>query len=36
MQNAKEIFEGRWSDCPYEVVKKGQKRAYKIDKPAAE
>jgi malate synthase len=36
MQNAKEIFEGRWSDCHYEVVKKGQKRAYKINKPAAE
>src|SRR2546422_417085 len=30
MQNAKEIFEGRWADRPYEVVKKGQKRAYKI------
>jgi len=36
MQNAKEIFEGRWSDRPYEVVKKGKKRAYKIDKPAAQ
>src|SRR3989454_5950174 len=31
MQNAKEIFEGRWSDRPYEVVKKGQPRAYKIN-----
>src|SRR2546427_1267651 len=31
MQNAKEIFEGRWADRPYEVVKKGQKRAYKIN-----
>jgi malate synthase len=30
MQNAKEIFEGRWADRPYEVVKKGQKRAYRI------
>jgi len=30
MHNAKEIFEGRWADRPYEVVKKGQKRAYKI------
>src|SRR2546427_820896 len=30
LQNAKEIFEGRWADRPYEVVKKGQKRAYKI------
>src|SRR5712691_2243609 len=33
MQNAKEIFEGRWVDRPYEVTKKGQKRAYKINKP---
>jgi malate synthase len=31
LQNAKEIFEGRWVDRPYEVVKKGQKRAYKIE-----
>jgi malate synthase len=30
MQNAKEIFEGRWSNRPYEVVKKGQRRAYQI------
>jgi malate synthase len=36
MQNAKEIFEGRWGDRPYEVVKKGQKRAYKINKPPAQ
>src|SRR5262247_1009121 len=36
MQNAKEIFEGRWSDRPYEVVKKGKKRTYKIDKPATQ
>ncbi|MGB0034439.1 MAG: malate synthase [Candidatus Acidiferrales bacterium] len=31
LQNAKEILEGRWADRPYEVVKKGQKRAYKIN-----
>jgi malate synthase len=30
MQNAKEIFEGRWNGRPYEVLKKGQKRSYKI------
>jgi malate synthase len=30
MQNAKEIFEGRWADRPYEVVKKGKRRAYRI------
>ncbi len=30
MQNAKEILEGLWADRPYEVVKKGQSRAYKI------
>ncbi len=32
LQNAKEIFEGRWSDKPYEVVKKGKTRSYKINK----
>ncbi len=31
MQNAKEIFEGRWADRAYEVVKKGKKRSYKIN-----
>ena len=36
LQNAKEIFAGKWSDRPYEVVKKGKKRAYKIEKPAAQ
>jgi malate synthase len=30
LQNAKEIFEGRWNDRPYEVVKKGKTRAYRI------
>ena len=33
LQNAREIHEGRWENRPYEVVKKGKKRAYKIDKP---
>ncbi|MGB8770532.1 MAG: malate synthase [Candidatus Korobacteraceae bacterium] len=33
MQNAKEIFEGRWNGRPYEVVKKDKKRAYKINPP---
>ncbi|HMF90416.1 MAG TPA: malate synthase [Candidatus Angelobacter sp.] len=33
MQNAKEIFAGRWANRPYEVVKKGKKREYKINKP---
>lgn len=36
LQNAKEIFEGRWVDRPYEVVKKGQKRAYKINRSPAQ
>lgn len=36
MQNAREIHEGRWNDRPYEVVKKGKKRAYRITKPQAE
>ncbi|HLJ27010.1 MAG TPA: malate synthase [Candidatus Angelobacter sp.] len=31
--NAKEIFEGRWTGRAYEVVKKGKKREYKINKP---
>jgi len=30
LQNAKDIFEGRWTGRPYEVVKKGQPRTYKI------
>jgi malate synthase len=33
LENAKEIFEGRWTDRPYEVVKRGQKRAYRIKTP---
>jgi malate synthase len=33
LQNAKEILEGRWADRPYEVVKKGQQRTYRINKP---
>jgi len=36
LKNAKEIFEGRWVGRPYEVVKKGQKRAYKINTPQAQ
>ena len=30
MENAREIFEGRWTDHPYEVVKKGKTRKYEI------
>ncbi|HET7754041.1 MAG TPA: malate synthase [Anaeromyxobacteraceae bacterium] len=33
MQNAREIFEGRWNGKPYEVVKKGKTRAYRITTP---
>ena len=36
MQNAKEILEGRWTDRPYEVVKKGRPRAYRINTPPAQ
>jgi malate synthase len=36
MQNAKEIFEGRWADRAYEVEKKGRRRTYKINKPPAQ
>ena len=35
LQNAKEILEGRWANRPYEVVKKGQRRAYEITTPPA-
>jgi malate synthase len=31
LQNAKEILEGRWTGRPYEVVKKGQARAYTLN-----
>jgi len=33
VQNAKDIFQGRWTGKPYEVVKKDKKRAYKINRP---
>ncbi len=33
LQNAKEIFEGRWNGRPYEVTKKGKTRSYKINTP---
>ena len=36
LQNAKDIFDGRWKDRSYQVVKKGQPRSYKIDKPPAQ
>ena len=36
LENAKEIFEGRWTGRPYEVVKKGKKRAYKINTSSAQ
>ncbi len=36
MQNAKEIFQGRWTDRPYEVTKKGHQRAYRINKSPAQ
>jgi len=36
LQNAKDIFEGRWTGRPYEVVKKGQARSYKINRPPSE
>jgi malate synthase len=32
LRNAKEIFEGRWNDKPYEIRKKDKVRAYKIAK----
>ena len=33
LQNAKEIFAGKWNSQPYQVVKKGKTRSYAIDKP---
>ena len=33
MQNAREIHDGRWADRPYEVMKKGKKRVYRIERP---
>jgi malate synthase len=36
LQNAKEIFEGGWANRPYEVVKKGKKREYRINKPPSQ
>ena len=36
MQNAREIFAGTWDTKPYEVVKKGKTRAYRIDRPPAQ
>jgi malate synthase len=36
LQNAKEILEGRWENRAYEVVKKGERRTYKINKPPSE
>jgi malate synthase len=33
LQNAKDIFQGRWTGKQYEVVKKDKKRVYKIDRP---
>ena len=35
LQNAKEVFEGRWTGRPYEVAKKGKPRTYSIQKPQA-
>ena len=32
LQNAKEVFAGGWNNKPYEVVKKGKKREYRITK----
>jgi malate synthase len=36
LQNAKDIFEGRWTGHLYEVTKKGQKRSYKINRPPSQ
>ena len=33
LQNAKDIFQGRWASKPYEVLKKDNKRSYRINTP---
>lgn len=33
LQNAKEIFAGKWNDQPYQVTKKGATRSYRITRP---
>jgi len=35
LQNAKQIFAGRWTDRAYEVTKKGKVRKYRINNPPA-
>jgi malate synthase len=35
LQNAMDIFAGRWDGKPYEVPKKGKVRQYRIDRPPA-
>ena len=36
LQNAKEVFAGNWNNKAYEVIKKGKKREYRINKPPAQ
>jgi malate synthase len=36
LDNAREIFAGRWDNRPYEVVKKGKKREYRINRPSSQ
>src|SRR5581483_1061930 len=36
LKNAKDIFEGQWTTKSYDVVKKGQTRSYKINRPPSQ
>ena len=36
LQNAKDIFAGKWTGTPYEVSKKGKTRSYRIERPPAQ
>ena len=36
LHNAKQILEGEWANRPYEVIKKGKTRQYRISKPPAQ
>ncbi len=33
LQNAKDIFEGRWSNRSFDLVKKGERRVYRLENP---
>ena len=36
LENARQIFSGQWTNRPYDVVKKGNKREYRINRPPSQ